>query len=283
MRSSSLRWFLIFIVAISFLTFEKGILAKREEVVTTPVKELSVKGEPAAVSAAAYVIKDLKSGKWLAQKEPDLVLPIASVTKLFSGLAILENYPLEGVIEVIEQDLQSHGGAGGLKVKQAYTYHTLLFPLLLESSNDAAAAYERVIGTSLLEAMNSWVKDKGGTKTIFTDASGLSSHNVSSASDLALLTGVAYQTAPHLFDITTLPRYVNKYGTLTNNNPVLDSSYRGGKHGYTEDAGRTLVAVFSEDIGGEDRELVFIILKSEDLKSDLSILRQFVQEQVTFE
>jgi D-alanyl-D-alanine endopeptidase (penicillin-binding protein 7) len=165
-----------------------------------------------------------------------------------------------------------------------YTSYELLFPLLLESSNDAAAALERAGTGDLVALMNQSVRAAGARATTFADASGLSSLNVSSAAELATLTQALYSTEPHLFDITRLNQRLGEYVGWTNNSPVRDPRYLGGKHGYTEAAGRTLVALFNESlVGGEERVLGYVLLGSADLAADVASLRQYVSESVRLE
>jgi D-alanyl-D-alanine carboxypeptidase len=58
--------------------------------------------------------------------------------------------------------------------------------------------------------------------------------------------------------------------------------YKGGKHGYTDAANQTLVAVFSEEsLGG--RELGYVLLGSDDVRLDTELLRTVIQNSVRFE
>ena len=52
--------------------------------------------------------------------------------------------------------------------------------------------------------------------------------------------------------------------------------YRGGKHGYTTAAGRTIVAIFDEEVAGRTYTLGYILFGSTDIVSDVATLRSFI-------
>ena len=119
--------------------------------------------------------------------------------------------------------------------------------------------------------------------TTLVDVSGLGDGNVSTVSDLALFLQYLAVDNKHVLDITRLTQYIGPHTGWVNNSPVQDSSYRGGKHGYTVAAGRTLAAIFEEEFKGGKRELGYIVLGSADLSADTALLRSFTKEAVTFE
>jgi len=237
--------------------------------VTSTISELElivVETVPAVVTAKAYCVIDIKTGKILLAKDASEELPIASVTKLFTAAALLSR--AENEVVVTDADVATEGRAGKLQAGQVYQAHELLFPLLLESSNDAATAVERTVGKITFAGKS------------LADGSGLSSLNRASASTLATEVRNLYQTQPHIFDITTLTQYIGTYTGWVNNSPVATiPGYRGGKHGYTLAAGKTLAAVFAEP-SLADRELAYIILGSDDLKSDMLHLRTAIEHSV---
>jgi D-alanyl-D-alanine carboxypeptidase len=233
------------------------------------------------VSAASFVVFDLQSGTILASKNPDAVLPIASVTKLVTAAQFYAHVKPLATTSITWSDVDTDGAAGRLHPHEIYTYNELLYPLLLDSSNDAAAAMGRVY-PDLLSNMNAYVRGLGLTKTSFADTSGLSTHNVSSAHELTVMALDLFKTAPHVFDITRLPQFIGTYTGWINNNPMVgQKGYRGGKHGYTPEANRTIVAFFDEQIAtGQTRTIGYVVLGSSDLRKDMSHLRAQTQENV---
>ena len=235
------------------------------------------------ISASSYLVFDLETAQVLLEHNPDQVLPIASVTKLFTAVALIQNYLLEATTTITWSDLATEGEAGKLRFGQTYSYRELLSPLLLESSNDASSALVRATDYSLVSLMNEFVKNNGANKTTFFDASGLDERNVSTATELASLVRVINIQERYIFDITQLPQYIGPYTGWLNNNPVHTfSGYRGGKHGYTLAANRTLVALIDQPFKADNRMLGYILLGSDNLQSDVTNLQSFITNSVDY-
>jgi D-alanyl-D-alanine carboxypeptidase len=239
-------------------------------------------GSVPVLSVSSYLIFDTETGAVLASQTPDEVYPIASVTKLFTATAILENFNPESTTTITWSDLSAEGEAGRLELDQVYTYRELLFPLLLESSNDAALTLEHATG-GLAPVLAAVARKYGAEHAQFADASGLSADNTASARDLMHFTRAVSKKYPLIFDITTLPQYLGTYTGWLNNNPVsATDAYRGGKHGYTPEANRTIIALFSEQVGTGERTIGYIILGSDNLATDVELLRKFIASSVEY-
>jgi D-alanyl-D-alanine carboxypeptidase len=238
---------------------------------------------PPVLSADSFIVLDLETGQTITSKEPDKVLPIASITKLFTAEAVLKSFVLDEEVVVSPYDVWSPEPFGKLQIGEKYSHRELLFPLLLESSNDAAALYERVSDKEVIKEMGKVASDVGLIKTKFSDASGLSLENVSTVSEIASYLTYLNKEQSHILDITRLPQYVGPYTGWLNNSPVFAKDYMGGKHGYTTEAGRTIGAIFSLSIGEAKRSFVVVILGSKDIVSDTNTLKAFVSKNVRFE
>ena len=223
------------------------------------------------ITAKAYSVFDVETGEVLLSHNIDESLPIASITKLFTAAAVLQNESIDEEVTITAADVEAEGRAGKLVAGQVYKLRELLFPLLLESSNDAAAAFE-----SQLDSIP--FADK-----VLADASGLSAESKVSVSELSNEVRDLYLNMPQLFDITALKQYIGEETGWVNNSPVRDLvGYKGGKSGYTEAAGRTLVAIFTEPTL-EDREVGYVILGSDDVRVDTEELRAMVESSVYLE
>lgn len=231
---------------------------------------------------AAYVVFDVESGEVLLESKSESVLPIASVTKLFTAAAMMEG-DLTASTTISYQDTWAEEDFGKLHAGEEYVLRELLFPLLLESSNDAAAHFERVTKGEVIKEMNRLATEAGLANTNLVDASGLSAKNVSTAADLARFLSYLHQNHSHVLDITTLRQYVGPYTGWVNNSPVLSKDYAGGKHGYTEAALRTGAVLFKEDISGTQRTIGYVVLGAASLSADIAQLRDFVHTRVRFE
>lgn len=233
---------------------------------------------PESVTAKSVYVFDVETGMELSAKDADTARPIASITKLFSSAAFYNQGDLEREVVVTEGDIATEGVAGRLKVGQSYTARELLFPALLESSNDASVAQARVSEHDLILSMYAFARRYDATDVSFFDTSGLSSQNVASARSLGRLATALFMEEPQLFDITRLKQYVASETTWLNNSPFITmSGYRGGKHGYTNEANRTAVAFFNETMSdGRERLIGYVLLGSDDLRGDMLQLRAVV-------
>ncbi|MFT5849335.1 MAG: D-alanyl-D-alanine carboxypeptidase (penicillin-binding protein 5/6) [Patiriisocius sp.] len=234
------------------------------------------------VSAESVLIYDLESGTEVFTRNAEQQRPIASVTKLLSSALFLEHAPQTEPVTITATDVQTEGRSGRLEKGQTYQSRELLFPALLESSNDATTAMARVAEQDLVSAMNAYVAEYSLGKTAFTDTSGLGDGNVSTAHELGSLVKIMHADYPHIFDITRLKTYLNHVNAWMNNNPfVNEEGYVGGKHGFTYAANRTAVALFQESLDNQEvRTFVYVLLGSDDLTADMHILRLYVQQSV---
>jgi D-alanyl-D-alanine carboxypeptidase len=279
-----LRPYQVFLVAGIVLVMAASSLASSpgEAVVVSYVPTtLAAVDVPPELSAEAFAVFDPETGKVIAASNSDTVLPIASVTKLLTAATVLRTVDAATSYTVEEVDVAAHGRAGRLTSGETYDAYELLFPLLLESSNDAAAVYERATGRDIVRRMNGYAKELGAHTLVVADASGLSDANRASVRDLVSLASVLYTKEPHVFDISRLSKRAGPYVGWSNNSPVLDATYRGGKHGFTEAAGRTLVAMFAESFTSGEKTVGYVLLGSDDLKADMKLLREYVAASVT--
>lgn len=244
------------------------------------VGELSTK----EVSAIAMYVVEVESGTEIVSKNKDVVLPIASVTKLLSASLFYEDTDLEATTSITWADIANEGEAGKLAFGDVYTHRELMYPLLLESSNDVASVIARV-SPDILENMNVYVQTLGLQNTRFTDTSGLSPQNSSTAQELSTLSTQLYMNYPHIFDITKLTQFIgNNTGWRNNNVLVKEQGYKGGKHGFTLEADKTDVAFFDETLNtGQVRTFGYVVLGSKNILADITLLRTQVQQNVTLQ
>lgn len=138
-------------------------------------------------SAKAMIVKDTKTGTVLFSKSEYEPRPLASITKLMSALVILDQNPDWATTTVVigADSLDAHMYAGDV-----YTFQDLWFSALVGSSNKAIISMVNSLGFTeeqFVKMMNEKAKLLGMSNTFFSDASGLSAENVSTASDVVLL------------------------------------------------------------------------------------------------
>lgn len=260
-----------------------GALATVIEVLAPPNYEIVWDDLP-EVSATSWIVFDAQSGEVLAAHGSEIPLPIASVTKLPAAATLYADHREElfATTTITWSDVYEEGRAGRLSAGDEYTPYTLLFPLLLESSNDAAVALVRVVAT-LVPDMNAYAEQLSLTSTTFADASGLSESNISTAADLAVIARDIFETKRHVIDITALDSHLVAQNGWLNNSPFIGmNGYLGGKHGYTPTANHTAIAFFAEQFEADTRPVGYILLQSGNLPGDVEVLRTYVAEQVSY-
>ena len=92
------------------------------------------------VSAGAACLYEPSSGVFLFEKNAAERLPMASTTKIMTALVALESVPADTVIAAAPEACGVEGSVIGLRPGEERTIEELLWALLLESANDAAAA-----------------------------------------------------------------------------------------------------------------------------------------------
>ena len=140
-------------------------------------------------SSVALVV-DQDTQEVLFQKNESAVLPIASITKLMTGLLISEaKLPMEEMIAITQDDVDTEKGSSSrLRVGTELSRGELLHLALMSSENRAAHALGRSYPGGLAQfvaLMNVRAKTLGMHDTRYVEPTGLSSKNQSSARDLA--------------------------------------------------------------------------------------------------
>jgi len=221
-------------------------------------------------TAYEYVLMDMNSGRVLASKDKDNPRLIASITKIMTAVLAIESNRLEEIVTVDDTILKSYGSGIYIQVGEEISLKDLVYGLMMRSGNDAAmmiAAYVSGTQEEFVKKMNNKAKEIGMKNTTFVNPSGLDNTdggNYSTAYDMALLTRYAMQYEEYR-EIVKTKNYTVKsnYKTYvwTNKNKLLKYDYiTGGKTGYTEKAGRTLVSSASND----DMNLIVVTIRDSD-------------------
>jgi serine-type D-Ala-D-Ala endopeptidase (penicillin-binding protein 7) len=219
-------------------------------------------------SSVALVI-DQETSEVLLRKNDSAVLPIASITKLMTGLVISEaKLPMDEMLTITQDDVDTEKGSSSrLRVGTSLSRGELMHLALMASENRAAHALGRTYPGGLnafVEAMNQRAQLLGMSDTKYVEPTGLSSRNQSSAQDLARLVATASQDKM-LSELSTSPGYQVEIGRRTlqfNNtnrlvkNPAWDIGLQ--KTGYISEAGQCLV--MQAKVAG--RKLIMVFLDS---------------------
>lgn len=229
-----------------------------------------------------YVVIDAKTGEVLLAQAADELRPTASVIKLTVAAAAFLSPWLDATTTISASDVAAPEDFGKLVVGETYSLRELLFPYLLESSNDAGAAIERTWGEALRPQIDELVATADVTGAIVvSDFNGLDADTKASPHALARLAGQVARVAPTILDITTLPEYLGQH-PLVNNSPLIaESAYRGGKHGYTPEAGKAAIVRFRSSFQDGEQTLIAVMLDARDTKAAFSALAKQIEEAVT--
>lgn len=244
--------------------------------------------DPLSLRSSVAFVMDQDTSEVLFSKNAEAVLPIASLTKLMTGLVTVEaGLSLNDEIEITSEDIDTEKGSSSrLAVGTRLSRGEALHLALMSSENRAANALGRHYPGGLpafVAAMNQKAQALGMRDTRYVEPTGLSSHNQSSAPDLARLVKAAYEF-PLLRELSTSPEYEVAVGRRvvqfhTTNRLVLNPQWDIGlqKTGYISEAGRCLV--LQAKLAG--RKVIMVFLDSAGKYSrigDAERVRRWVED-----
>ena len=153
--------------------------------------------DPLDLRSSVALVVDQDTDEVLFEKNPDAVLPIASITKLMTALVTLDAaLPLEEQLVVTREDRTADRVASrlvpGVKLTRAQALHLAL----MSSENHAAQLLGRTYPggiAAVVEALNAMAQMIGMFDSRFADPTGLSPENRSSPGDLVRLVKAAYE------------------------------------------------------------------------------------------
>ena len=228
------------------------------------------------IQSETYVLMDGETGQVLLEKNMNVQMYPASITKVMTALLALERGNLSDIITMSRNAVYSIGRGTShiaLDETERLTLEQALYGLAIESANDAANGIAELIGGSMpdfAKMMTAKAKELGALNTNFANAHGL--HDVShytSAYDMALIlsaavkfpefqkmfTAVKYEMPPT--NIQPETRYFNRKNSLV----AGPNKYEGliaEKTGWTSDSGFTYVAAATRS----GRTLVAVVMRS---------------------
>ena len=208
--------------------------------------------DPLALKASVALVVDQDTHEVLFSKNDQAVLPIASLTKLMTGLLVSEaGLDLTEVLAITQDDVDTlKHSSSRLPVGTRLTRGEMLQLALMSSENRAAHALARTHPEGLrrfVAMMNARAVMLGMKDTHYVEPTGLSSENRSSARDLAILVNAAYRD-PMVSAMSVTPDHEVNIGSRTLQYNNSNRLVRGGnwdiglqKTGYISEAGHCLV------------------------------------------
>lgn len=241
------------------------------------------------VSAESCIVYDPDEKEILYQNNIHKKLLPASITKILTCITALEVYPLDDYVYITNDIANTVGSKIYLKPGDYIKIEDLLYGLMLCSGNDAAVAISTHLSgeeEDFIFMMNK-ICDKVGMKnSSFYNSSGLDEKtlNYTTAYDMALLTSYAINNSSflkifgctkHIVELPDRKLYFNHKHKLVK---YYDYAI-GGKTGYTEKAGRTLVTLFEKD----DQRIIVVTFNSHnDWNIHLNFADYFLDKKRTF-
>ena len=248
---------------------------------------------PLDLRSSVAMVLDQQTGETLYQKNPDAVLPIASITKVMTAMVVLDaGLSMHEMVEITEADRDTERHTGSrLQVGTRLSRGELMQLSLMASENRAAAALGRAYPGGMpafIAAMNAKAQAIGMVDSRFADPTGLSSNNMSNARDLARLVRAAhgypeireYSTATDL----TVDTGYRQITFRTTNRLISDPEWRIGmqKTGFISEAGKCLVMQARVD----GRPVIIVLLDATAAQArfaDAQRLRRWIAENPRIE
>lgn len=218
------------------------------------------------VVAETAILMDIDSGAILYAKGIDEKRAPASTTKIMTAMLAIEQVPFDTQITFTDEvnNIEADSTHIGIKPGETLTMKDSAYAILLASANEVSSGVAEHIGGTVqafVDSMNQRAKDLGCENTHFVNANGLyHEDHYTTARDLAMISCAAFQNETFR-EIIKTPYYIVPTTNITNETRWLNNHHKmifpdkpeyyegclGGKTGYTEKAGNTLVTYAERD------------------------------------
>lgn len=257
----------VFALSIGFA--QAGEKQKRKPQADAVSQQQAAHPEKVFLRSSTALVQDAASGETILAKNADVVVPIASITKLMTAMVVLDRgLDLDARVVISSEDMDHLKGTHSrLRPGATLSRDELLLLALMASENRAAAALARTYpgGTeAFVAAMNAKAREIGMLDSHFEDSTGLNSGNVASPPDLARLVKSAYEY-PLIREYSTRDQAEVSVLGHTLQYRSTNSLIRGHswnialqKTGFINEAGRCLVM----HVRLASKDLVMILLDS---------------------
>ncbi|MDA7418647.1 D-alanyl-D-alanine carboxypeptidase [Xenophilus arseniciresistens] len=232
--------------------------------------------QPPEVAARSYMLIDVTANQVLAQKDVDMPVEPASLTKLMSAYLVFDalkakKITLTQTLPVSELAWKMPGSRMFIDPKMQVPVDDLIKGMIVQSGNDATVALAEGVGGTVehfVHLMNEQAKALGMKNTGYRNPEGLTAAgHTTTARDLSILATRLMRDFPQYMHYYAIKKY--RYpGTPstndTNRNLLLfrDPTVDGLKTGHTNAAGYCLIVTAKRDFpnlpGG--RRLLSIVL-----------------------
>ncbi len=230
-----------------FLFGATGVEAQTRPVPSSPV-----------IGSKSYLVIDATTGAMLAELDPDLRLPPASLTKLMTAYVVFDalkqgQIRLEDNVTISEKAWRMGGSRMFIEVGKQVSVENLLLGMIVQSGNDASVALAEYVAGSesvFAEMMNQYSLNLGMTSSNWVNSTGWPADNhYTTARDLVTLTRALIREFPDYYRWYSVREFTWNEISQENRNKLLwrDNSVDGVKTGHTEAAGYCLVSSAERD------------------------------------
>ncbi|MEM9383813.1 MAG: D-alanyl-D-alanine carboxypeptidase family protein [Pseudomonadota bacterium] len=249
--------------------------------VTAQLPSLPVPAAP-QVDARSYILIDFQTGKVLAEREADLVVDPASLTKIMTAYLVFTELrdgrlTLDEEVLVSERAWRMGGSKMFIEVGDRVRVEDLIRGVIVQSGNDASVALaEHIAGTEDAFAlrMEQQALAMGLVNSQFRNATGMPAerHRVT-ARDVAAMSRRLIADFPQYYPLYSEREF--KFGPIEkpqrNRNPLLGNfeGADGLKTGYTAAAGYCLAASAERD----GQRLISVVMGTKSARARASASR----------
>ncbi|MFA5652162.1 MAG: hypothetical protein WC933_02255 [Candidatus Paceibacterota bacterium] len=253
-------------IVLCIIFFPKNSAVNNNIVQTIGKKVFDYQSILNTIEAKSFYVYDILNDKPIFAKEEHLRLPLASITKLMTGLVVMDVMPDTTIVTINMDDIMLEGDSG-LALGEKWKLKDLLDFSLMTSSNDGMHAivsvlndYEAVNNKDAVKMMNEKTISLGLKDTIFINETGLDinkdmSGAYSSAYDVSMLLADIIKNNIKLISNTNKisENFISESNiehTASNTNISMDEipNLIASKTGFTDLAGGNLAVIFDAGI-----------------------------------
>ena len=277
-----MRYFIIILITIFFMVLAPIPMAYGQEDLTNNVR--------------AALLIEAETGKILYQKNPEMLLEPASITKLMTYLLAMEAIERGEVHPEDQVSISSRAAAQGgasydLRVNEEIRLSELLEAMMIVSANDATTAIGEHVGgneENFVDLMNSRAKELGLKDSSFVNPNGMPKKpqgNMMTASDMAILSRyIIEKYGAELLSLTDREVYRNEdrgfIKESSNNLLKIIPDVDGLKTGFTNSAGYCLISTMEVKANLEDEDsfrLIAIVLGAESIQERADVSKKLLE------
>lgn len=241
---------------------------------------VTVAPPPPTLSAPSYLVMEAETGAYLVEKDIDLKVEPASLTKMMTAYVAASQLAsgqvaMSDLVTVSERAWRMGGSRMFIEVGRQVSLEDLLKGVIIQSGNDASVALaEHLSGAEdeFARLMNRYAEKMGLENTNFVNSSGWPDANhYTTARDLAVVAQRLILDYPEVYALHAVREFTWNNIKQFNRNSLLwqDDSVDGIKTGYTEDAGYCLVAAARRN----GMRLISVVVGAQDTASRVSQTR----------